>query len=193
MTRWWTCAIGAALALTACGKSGSSTDAAVGARPTAGPDHGRPDPGKGAPDEHPSAPCDHVTVRVVGTNPGDVSELALLVKGVEAIVRGTPLAVRDAHLGGPMSLCDGGRKDLGTFDLPDGADDLVLRLWLGGGKAHKGSHDGDLDHCTGPLVFHVDRWRIIPGVCELVVEVNVARSVAMDGDGLAFLPHVRVF
>lgn len=192
MKTWWPWAIGAVLALTACGRSGSgSTNGGVGATPG---DHGTPDGDKGKPvDDHPSAkPCDHVAIRVTGTSPGDVTELALVVEGLEATMGGARLPLHDAQLGTPLSILGNG-PTIGVFDLPGDLGDLALRLWLGGGKAHKGTREGDLDRCTGPLSFRLERWHLVPGVCELQVEVNLERSVAMDGDGLAFVPHVRAF
>lgn len=174
MTRWRV-ALGAALALCACGR-GSTVGSGTVAR----------DGGQRG--------CDRVTIRLLGAAQGTVSMLRLTVAGVTATGRdGAPVAVTDAACGRTVDVStDLVAHDLGALPFREDGEDVDVSLAFSGGDACRGGHAGALEGCLSPLTFRYEPARVSPERCQVEVLLDVGRSVVEDGDGLAFLPDLRV-
>lgn len=171
----WSLAVGTAVALSACGRSGT----------TAG---GTSVAGWEAPGD-----CQRVTIRLLGTNARDVASLRLRVDGVTATCSGEQTEADDAACGETLDLSgDGTVHDLGSFPFHRDGAHVAVSVRFSGGDACKGGRDGHLDGCLSPITFDLDPTRVDRARCHALILLDVGRSVVHDGDGLALLPNLRI-
>lgn len=170
-------AVATAVALCACGRGGGAT---AGATSVAGWDA--------------AGDCQHVTIRLLGTNPRDVSSLRLGVEGVTATSAGERVEVEDAACGRTLDLStDATAYDLGRLPFRREGGHVEVAVHFARGVACKAGHDGDLDGCPSPITFELDPARVDHARCHALILLDVGRSVVNDGDGLGLLPNLRVF
>lgn len=177
-------ALAGALALAACG-SGNQWGGAQGGSAGEGGNGGG---GNGG------APCpDGVTLRVVGMDPGMVTSLSLALGGITAAYDGGATVAVTA-LPGPVDV-GASADDVAVLHLASLTGDLGhprVTLTFSGGSAFLGGAGGTLDLCTGPLSFPLDPLLVKHDTCDVVLRLDVARSVGTSAGGLWFLPQFRV-
>jgi hypothetical protein len=173
----WSLVVATALALCACGRGGGAT---AGASTVAGPDA--------------AGDCEHVTIRLLGTNPRDVSSLRLGVESVTAACAGERVEVVDAPCGRTLDLSsDATAYDLGRLPFRRDGAHVTVAVHVAGGSACKEGQVGDLGGCLAPITFELDPARVDHDRCHALILLDVGRSVANDGAGLVLLPNLRVF
>jgi hypothetical protein len=176
--------LGGALALAACGRSGSGG-------------------GGGALASSRPGDCPNgVTVRLIGTNQGNVSALRMFPGQVGvSCAPAAPVCVmlRTAPLTKPFDLSsDAVVSDLGAFSyppagLPPNLGPVDLTVHFGPGDGTAGGSFGLVDQCIDPIHVTFDPGRVNRDRCSVTILLDVGRSLVPTANGFTFLPQFRVF
>jgi hypothetical protein len=175
--------LGGALALAACGRSGSGG-------------------GGGALASSRPGDCPNgVSIRLIGTNQGNISSLRLFPGQVGvSCAPAAPVCVitRTVPLMKPLDLSsDAVANDLGTFSYPPAGlpplppVDLAVHFVSGDGIA--GGTFGLVDQCMDPIHVTFEAGRVNRDRCSVTIVLDVGRSLVPSANGFTFLPQFRVF
>ncbi len=179
MRRTWGAALAAIVA--ACGQGSRTQRELQSVPPVQGGGNGQPA----------AAPCTGgVTVHLDGIDPGDVTSLEVGVASVAFTGAGFLPLQADSTASGALDVA-AACQDLAVLALPQ-AGPVHGTISLGTTHACVGGSCFDLDACTKPIAFQFDPAKVSPERCDVVVSLDLARSVYAAGDVRAFLPHFLV-
>lgn len=163
---------GLALALvTGCGSTGSSTERMVAA-----------------------GFCpDGVQIMVRGTDAGAFEHFFVTAAGLEVSTGAGATIPVTLEAAGPLDLTTSNHAfAVGTAAIPAGTSAIVATLPFATVQANLASGSALLDLCTAPLRIAFSAGQVDPTRCHVVVHLDLARSVGMQGSGGAFLPNFTV-
>jgi hypothetical protein len=191
-----------ALALAACGRSGSTigghSQHGAGGDPGASPALPVTPPIPSVP-VGPGDCAGGVVIRLVGITPGNVSALQLTPSSARVLGPDGSACPDVGADTGPLDLStDAVAHDVATFRCPPaafqpGGAPLGVRVSFQGGTATVAATTGPLALCGPSLAFSFDPSRVDRTRCSVTVLLDVGRSVLPTATGLTFLPQYRVF